>query len=87
MVRARLTTKGQLTIPVELRRRYGLDAGDEVEFIAEDRGAYLIPIKRKALLELAGALPATKSWPGMKKARQVAGRRRGAEMRARATRG
>ncbi len=29
----RLNSKGQLTIPAELRRRYRLDPGDEVEVI------------------------------------------------------
>ena len=80
MVRARLTSKGQLTIPVEIRRRYGLDTGDEVEFVAEEKGAYLVPLKRRKLLDLAGALPATKPWPGMARARAVAGRKRGAEL-------
>ncbi|WP_292700132.1 AbrB/MazE/SpoVT family DNA-binding domain-containing protein [Microbacterium sp. 69-10] len=32
---------GRLTIPVELRRRYGLQMGDEVEFRA-DRGELVI---------------------------------------------
>jgi AbrB family looped-hinge helix DNA binding protein len=79
-----LTSKGQLTIPVEIRRRYGLETGDEVEFLAEPKGAYLVPLRRRRLLELAGALPAAKAWPGMAQARAVAGRRRGAELQERA---
>lgn len=84
MVRARLTSKGQLTIPIEIRRRYDLATGDEVEFIAEKKGAYLVPLKRRHLLELAGALPASKPWPGMARARAIAGRKRGAELEKRA---
>ncbi len=84
MVRARLTSKGQLTVPVEIRRRYGLDAGDEVEFIAEKNGAFVVPLKRKALLDLCGAIPVTKRWPGMRRARDIAGRKRGEELRTRA---
>lgn len=80
MVRARLSSKGQLTVPVEIRRRYGLDTGDEVEFVAEPKGAYLVPLKRRRLVDLAGALPARKPWPGMTAARAVAGRKRGAEL-------
>ncbi len=81
MVRARLTSKGQLTLPVEIRRRYGLDAGDEVEFISEEKGTYLVPLKRKKLMDLYGALPATRPWPGKDKARQIVGEGLAEELR------
>ncbi len=86
MVRARLTSKGQLTVPVEIRRRYGLDTGDEVEFIAEDRGAYLVPLKRKKLGELYGAIPVKKRWPGRDRARALVGRKLGEQLGAAARR-
>ena len=35
----RVTSKGQVTIPQELRERYGLDAGAEVEVVATEEGA------------------------------------------------
>lgn len=31
----RVTTKGQVTIPIELRERFGIEPGTEVEFDAE----------------------------------------------------
>ena len=37
----RLSSKGQVTIPAELRRKYGLLPGDNVEFV-EDRGTLRI---------------------------------------------
>ncbi len=86
MVRARLSSKGQLTIPVAIRRRYGLDSGDEVEFIAEEKGTYLVPIKRKSLMDLYGAIKVDKPWLGMAKAREIAGKRRGEELRLKAGR-
>lgn len=75
MVRARISSKGQVTIPVEIRRRYGLDTGDEVEFIAEDKGTYLVPLKRKKLTDLYGVLKSDKPWPGIAKAREIAGKK------------
>jgi antitoxin PrlF len=81
MVRARISSKGQLTIPIEIRKRYGLDTGDEVEFISEDKGAYLVPLKRKKLMDLYGALPATKPWPGKARAREIVGQYLGEELR------
>jgi len=38
----RVTEKGQVTIPKEIRDHFGIHPGSEVEFIASDRGALLI---------------------------------------------
>ncbi len=42
MTTATLTTKGQITIPVDVRKRMGLDAGDRVEFIELAEGEFAI---------------------------------------------
>ena len=34
----RITEKGQVTIPINLRKRYGLARNTEVEFVADDDG-------------------------------------------------
>ena len=34
----RVTQKGQITIPISLRKRYGLQPNVEVEFLAEPEG-------------------------------------------------
>jgi len=86
MVRARLSSKGQLTIPREIRERYGLDTGDEVEFISDDRGAYMVPIKRRALMDLFGVIKVDRSSPGIQKEREIAGKKRGEELRRKALR-
>ncbi len=45
---SRMTTKGQVTIPVEVRRRWGLEPHDEVMFIMLGNEVRLIPVKRVA---------------------------------------
>jgi AbrB family looped-hinge helix DNA binding protein len=40
----RITSKGQVTIPQELRERFGLGAGTEVEVVAADGGALVRPV-------------------------------------------
>jgi antitoxin PrlF len=44
-VRARVTSKGQITIPQEVRRRLGLKQGDQVEFVTEDGVTVIRPAK------------------------------------------
>lgn len=41
MVRAKVTSKGQVTIPKEVRDRLGIEPGDELVFVEED-GATVI---------------------------------------------
>ena len=36
--RTKITTKGQVTIPKNIRERFDLDTGDEIEFYEEDGG-------------------------------------------------
>ncbi|TPW15533.1 MAG: hypothetical protein FD130_1188 [Halothiobacillaceae bacterium] len=42
MATATLTSKGQITIPAEVRRHLGLDAGDRIEFVELENGGYAI---------------------------------------------
>jgi AbrB family looped-hinge helix DNA binding protein len=41
----RMTSKGQVTIPLELRERYALAAGAEVEVVAGEEGALVRPVQ------------------------------------------
>jgi AbrB family looped-hinge helix DNA binding protein len=38
MSTATVTSKGQITIPADVRRRLGLESGDRVEFVEVDGG-------------------------------------------------
>ena len=40
---ATISSKGQLTLPKEVRERLGVDKGDEVEFTLDDQGIHLRP--------------------------------------------
>lgn len=39
----RITSKGQITIPQQVRRELGLEPGDEVEVVVEDGSARIVP--------------------------------------------
>lgn len=55
-----MTSKGQITLPKDIRDRLGLRQGDRVRFIVEDDGRVrLLPAKRD-ISELVGILPKPK---------------------------
>lgn len=54
-VRAKLTSKGQITLPKQVRERYGLKTGDIVEFVERNGETVLKPRNLRAV-DLAGIL-------------------------------
>lgn len=42
MTTATLTSKGQITVPRDVRQRLGLDSGDRVEFVEIEQGVFAI---------------------------------------------
>lgn len=52
---ARMTSKGQMTIPAGIRERLGLQTGDRIAFIETDNGFLILPRNRPAS-SLFGAL-------------------------------
>ena len=47
MVTATITSKGQITLPKEVREALGVGTGDRLEFVAEEKGVYkVIPATR-----------------------------------------
>ena len=43
MTTATLTSKGQVTIPADVRQRLGLESGDRIEFVEIDGGYAIKP--------------------------------------------
>ncbi|MGB6976610.1 MAG: type II toxin-antitoxin system PrlF family antitoxin [Gammaproteobacteria bacterium] len=57
MAKATLTSKGQTTIPQEIRVYLGLHTGDKVEFLIEDDGRVILAPLTTDIKELKGMLP------------------------------
>jgi AbrB family looped-hinge helix DNA binding protein len=51
---ATLTTKGQITIPVDVRRALNVEAGDRVEFVQIEPGRFEVIAATRSLRELKG---------------------------------
>ena len=78
---ARVTTKGQVTIPVEIRRALGIEEGDELVFRIDREGeAALHVIKRVSLMSLAGVLSSPMPFPGKEAEREAIGSHLGRRM-------
>lgn len=51
-----LTSKGQITIPREIRDRLGLKSGDKLAFTLLSDGTLIVRAKTKRLIDIAGSL-------------------------------
>lgn len=56
MTTSTLSSKGQITIPLDVRRRLGLDAGDRVEFVELAPGRFAIQPATQDVRSLRGLL-------------------------------
>ncbi|MGB9198715.1 MAG: AbrB/MazE/SpoVT family DNA-binding domain-containing protein [Terriglobales bacterium] len=63
MAAATLTSKGQVTIPARVRRALGLEAGDRVEFVEQEKGQFAIVAATRSVQELRGLFQGKRSRP------------------------
>ncbi len=54
MTTATISSKGQITIPVEVRQALKVDAGDRVEFVEVEPGRYEFIAATRSVTELKG---------------------------------
>lgn len=71
---SRVTSKGQVTIPSEVRKALQIVQGDDLVFeVATDQTARLRVVKRQQLSDLYGALRSTRQFPGKEAVREEVG--------------
>jgi AbrB family looped-hinge helix DNA binding protein len=58
---ARVTTRGRIVIPVQLRRRLGIKSGTKVCFIKHGSDIIVQPITKQYIRSLCGMLSSTTS--------------------------
>lgn len=54
MTTATITTKGQITIPADVRNALSVGTGDRVEFVQIEPGQYLFVAANRSVTELKG---------------------------------
>ena len=57
MPSAKVTSKGQITIPVEIRNALGLKPGTRVDFFATETGGFMLRAKTGSIMDLEGVVP------------------------------
>lgn len=63
MATATITSKGQITIPVQVRNALGIGAGDRVEFVELKKDEFAIVALTRSLQELNGMFKGRRSKP------------------------
>lgn len=57
MSSAKVTSKGQITIPVDVRTRLGLRTGTRISFVPTPAGGFEIHPEARSVRELKGVVP------------------------------
>jgi len=67
---ATVTSKGQVTIPKEIRDLLDIQEQDQLLFLRDGDRVVLVPLRQRPLSELYKALPATRPFPGAQAIRE-----------------
>lgn len=57
MPAAKVTSKGQITIPVKVRKSLGLKPGDRIDFVEIEKGRFALRPRTGSLQDLEGCVP------------------------------
>ena len=58
---AKTSSKGQVTVPVEVRRLIGLEAGGKIQFQTDADGRVYVTAKKRSIKALKGLFPQASS--------------------------
>lgn len=72
-----MTTKGQTTIPKEIRKHLHLNPGDRLEFIIDETGRVMLLPATVEITELKGILPSPKRPVSVEEMKQAVKKRGG----------
>jgi len=80
MVEAKITAKGQITVPRAVREALAVGTGDLLEFEVEDGRAIVTPRRRGKLTELVGVLAVPAKHPAARRLRELRAKYSGQEL-------
>jgi AbrB family looped-hinge helix DNA binding protein len=71
---AKITTKGQITVPLAIRKALGVGPGDVLLFEGDETGVRVRPVRTKSPLPSIGASATAESAPGRRQSIAGCGR-------------
>ena len=77
---AKVTSKGQVTIPKPIREELGIGEQDRLLFTVEAGRLIGTPVSSQALSDLYASLPASRPYPGRQQIREDLGKDLGEKM-------
>ena len=80
--KARVTSKGQVTIPKAIREELHIVEGDDLQFNCVEGRVEVEVVKRRSLTDFRGVFPATRPYPGMEAIREEVGYELGRQLAA-----
>jgi len=63
---AKITSKGQVTLPIDIRRKLGVKEGDKILFVEEEGKIYILNASMEALRKAQAALAGEAQRAGLK---------------------
>ncbi len=70
MSTATITSKGQVTIPIDVRAAFNLNAGDKLIFVPEGDRIIVFPVRRRPISDFAGIFRTDEPVPEMEELRR-----------------
>jgi len=80
MSTATVTSKGQVTIPADVRRALQIESGDQLFFMVEGERGVLVPTHRQSIMAFQGILRVTAPYPSHQEIRETIRHQRGEAM-------
>ena len=66
-----ISERGQTAVPAQVRRRFGLKSGQQLQWVANGEIIYVIPVSKDAIKSFRGSSPASGLNTALLKARQI----------------
>ena len=73
MAMARVSSKGQVTIPQAVRKQFDIQQGDDLLFMEEDGCLKVRVLKKRKLTDLYGIFPSTRPYTSWEEIREIVG--------------